>query len=574
MHQDVVAVIFDSYSDAFKTARGLLPLNGHSFLEELAARLRQVAGVQDVVVATSDQPCDDALAAKAEGLGLAVFRGPRRDVLTRALRVVKALGVTHILKASGSAPLLDTQYAARMLREHQEKNADITTAESSTCIIRGMGCEIIRAASLLALEDKTLTPFQREFFTQYFKQRAKTYAVHRLPSALSRPNWKVSVGRKEDYILVKEIVARHAGQPVTESSLVALLDSNQHLLDLNTLPEKGEEVGLHKILLFWEKIGSIMEASANGHVDMHYPISVELSLTDTCQLHCLWCSDYQLRKKNAATLPKEDVFALVDDLTANGAKGLVIEGGGEPTLHPDFEAIVAYCRAKKLPLGLITNGVRPVPAALLDAFEWIRVSLDASTPEEFRELKGRNAFDAVISNLYLMVGKGPVVGVGYVLTNRNWQHLESLVYVLQDIGVDYLHIRPVVDHPELSCANDISYLREFTYQQFPILLNAINENKEPGNKNLPCVAHSVTTVVSSAGDVYICGRLNINDWLAPLGNIRGTDFKTIWTGKERIAQSRRLEDSAFCAKNCPQCRITKFNELFASQKNIKSKHFI
>ena len=40
-----------------------------------------------------------------------------------------------------------------------------------------------------------------------------------------------------------------------------------------------------------------------------------------------------------------------------------------------------------LDIGLITNGVRPL-TEFADAFKWIRVSIDASTPDEYMIEKG------------------------------------------------------------------------------------------------------------------------------------------------------------------------------------------
>ena len=44
--------------------------------------------------------------------------------------------------------------------------------------------------------------------------------------------------------------------------------------------------------------------------------------------------------------------------------------------------------------------------------------------------------------------------------------------------------------------------------------------------------------------------------------------------KERRRQTEKILDAAFCKENCPQCRISKFNVLFAKLFAVKSKHFI
>lgn len=59
---------------------------------------------------------------------------------------------------------------------------------------------------------------------------------------------------------------------------------------------------------------------------------------------------------------------------------------------------------------------------LLKCFTFIRVSLDAATPEEYVTEKGKDCFKNVIENIrYIKENSESVVlGVSYVLNNRNY----------------------------------------------------------------------------------------------------------------------------------------------------------
>ena len=109
---------------------------------------------------------------------------------------------------------------------------------------------------------------------------------------------------------------------------------------------------------------------------------------------------------------------------------------------------------------------------------------------------------------------------------------------------------------------------------FGVIIDGMTENAESGNHDLPCVANGITSVISGDGSVYICGRLNIYDWLEPIGNIVETPFHEIWNGSKRRQQWEMVHDGEFCSRNCPQCRVSKFNQLFERLENIKSKSFI
>jgi spore coat polysaccharide biosynthesis protein SpsF (cytidylyltransferase family)/MoaA/NifB/PqqE/SkfB family radical SAM enzyme len=567
-----LAIIQDTWTEGFGKPRGLLSLNGHTFLAEISCRLGMVPALDRHMLVTSTLPADDGLAALAGELGIECFRGDPKDVLGRIMAPLTRYRPETVAKIHGSSPLVDPANLGRMIAEHEASGSDLTTCDSHDCILHGLGAEVISANVLEELAGLDLSPFCRELHTQYLKQNPERFRIRRCPSPLARPQYSLTVADRRDLILVNEIVKR-LGKAADEASIVALLDANPHLAEINAAPPRGAEIGVEKVLLFPEKVAAIGRVARSGGLDASYPVSVELSLTDACQLRCVWCSDFNLRQRDNATMSLEKVTELLRDLKQGGTRGVTIEGGGEPTLHPDFERIVEAARSLGLAVGLISNGVRPLDQEVLAQLEWIRVSLDACNPAEFQKLKGRDCFHQVIENIGRMTQAGPVVGAGYVLTNENHEHLEDLVHLLQKLGADYLHIRPVVDHPELTFHGDVSYLANYVYH-FPVLTAALAENSHAGNCGLPCTAHSLTTVISSSGDVYICGRLNILDWLEPIGNVNREPFAAIWSGAERERQARRLLDPAFCRRWCPQCRISKFNELFHKQAQLRTRNFI
>lgn len=333
------------------------------------------------------------------------------------------------------------------------------------------------------------------------------------------------------------------------------------------------EIGLTKLMLFPSKLNNIVNTKQD-FTDNSYPISVELSLTNKCNQNCIWCSDYELRNRLKGTLDKTTIFKLIDDLKDGGTKGIVIEGGGEPTLHSDFCEIVEYITGKELAVGLITNGVILNYEHLLEKFEWIRVSLDASDSMEYNRLKKTDYFDKVINNIKKIAAKTKVCGVGYILTQYNLDNLDTLSVKLKKMGVKYIHFRPVIDNPDLYIEKDLSYLKKYENKEFSILDDSLRENKIRGNAELPCLAHSITSVISANGDIFICGRLNIYDWLKPIGNINKESFKNIWTGSVRKTQAQQIMNSNFCNRYCPECRITKFNILINNLQSIQTKNFI
>lgn len=201
--------------------------------------------------------------------------------------------------------------------------------------------------------------------------------------------------------------------------------------------------------------------------------------------------------------------------------------------------------------------------------------MDASTAEEYLNLKGVDCFERVITNIAHYAQYCNTVGVGYVVTNQNISEIESLVMRLREIGASYIQLRPVVDCEKLYPQDvDLNFLKFYQNHSFGVIVDGMKENAEMGKHGLPCITNSITSIISGDGSVYLCGRLNIYSWLEPIGNINQQSFYDIWNGEERNVQMAMVRDASFCQQNCPQCRVSKFNELFARINNINSKHFI
>lgn len=341
------------------------------------------------------------------------------------------------------------------------------------------------------------------------------------------------------------------------------------------------EIGLNKIFLFPDKLKQLLSLpSSDTAIDNTYPLNVELSLTNRCNADCVWCSDRGIREAFGGDLEIEVVNRLIDDLAAGGCKGIVIEGGGEPALYSEFEAVVRRIGESGMKVGLLTNGSIFNYEKVLNYFEFVRVSLDASTNGQMQALKRSSVFtlDSILENLARMVAmRGPatVIGTSYVLSNQNVENLEGVIERLKDIGVDYIYIRPVVNHPELTLREfDVEKFERLSTDRFSVMMRGIEENMITGNDHKPCNAHSVTSVVTANGNVYICGRLNIyKDWL-PLGNLHQNSYREIWLGEERKRQALLLKSGEFCAGKCPSCRITKFNRMLCDLDSVKTKSFI
>jgi hypothetical protein len=113
-----------------------------------------------------------------------------------------------------------------------------------------------------------------------------------------------------------------------------------------------------------------------------HPVLAQIIPIRRCNLDCAYCNEYD---KVSAPVPLDSMLRRVDKLADLGCS-IITLSGGEPTLHPDLDAIIARIRQRGAISTLITNGllltrerVRRLNRAGLD---YLQISIDNVRPDE------------------------------------------------------------------------------------------------------------------------------------------------------------------------------------------------
>ena len=469
------------------SGRSTRMIKGNAEIVFLLNRLKNIEGAKILLATTSDAK-DDELATASNQLGIHVFRGQYADVLSRLLEAAKDLECQSFVRVYGNYPLVDIEWMKKLVDEHEQGGFQYSYNEHRNGVLWGLGCEVFRVDLLKELDSILQKEAQRETVGFYVQQNTDKYKVNRQYVCKKRPQYRLYLETLKDLDVIREICDNV--DKLSNEEIIHYMDSHGVLARYN-LENPAKEVGTEKLFLHTVKIQDILD---NQVMANSYPISVELTLTNMCNLRCVYCSDQDLRERQGCKNMEFQVFEkLFADLAEGGTKGVVFEGGGEPTLHPQFEQLVEAARKYGLAVGLITNGTKNIKPEVVQELEWIRVSLDASNAEEYHNLKKVNCFEDVIANIAHYAKYCKTVGVGYVVTNQNMSNIETLILRLRDLGASYIQMRPVVDNPELSPnEKDLKYLEFYRNGTFNVIVDGMKENAESGNAGLPCYASSIT----------------------------------------------------------------------------------
>ena len=123
---------------------------------------------------------------------------------------------------------------------------------------------------------------------------------------------------------------------------------------------------------------------------------LRISVTDRCNFRCLYC----MPDEGLQWLPKADILSyeeiaeVVRQLAPLGVRRLRITGG-EPTIRPDLEALMAQLKAIDgiEDLSLSTNGVKlakKAPGYAAAGLDRVNISVDSLRPERIRTIARRD----------------------------------------------------------------------------------------------------------------------------------------------------------------------------------------
>lgn len=83
--------------------------------------------------------------------------------------------------------------------------------------------------------------------------------------------------------------------------------------------------------------------------------SMYLALGYRCNHHCYFCPCGNREEKTPAASTDELIAAIRQGIDARQVTHITLSGG-EPTLHPGFHDILAYCLENRLAVGILSNG--------------------------------------------------------------------------------------------------------------------------------------------------------------------------------------------------------------------------
>jgi len=270
-----------------------------------------------------------------------------------------------------------------------------------------------------------------------------------------------------------------------------------------------------------------------------HPKGLHVVLLNRCNLKCVMCPYHSPRYRAHHTSGYFDTLRTMDEETFRriaeyaGPRGIKLQLGQieEPLMHPRIVDFIRTAKAAGVPhIHVTTNGTLLTPdmaeRLARSGIDSVMFSLDAATPETYREIRGSDLADVErkIRAFLPMARRHDIwVTVSFILQPEGQEERRAFLEKWRSMGVDSVTFYVLTEHDPATGA--MIRTREF-YEK---------------GARYPCASPWVQTAIFPQGDVSLCCKtLTDVGWTGVLsmGNLRDEPLDRIWSG-ERFARLRK-----------------------------------
>lgn len=236
-----VAIIQARMGSTRLPGKVLRVLGNATVLAHVVRRSRRAAAVDEVVIATSESPLDDAIVDAGLRLGASVFRGSEDDVLSRYYLAAQRAGARVVVRITSDCPLLDPDVlqamVARFLAMHRGGTpVDYLSNTLARTFPRGLDVEVFTFAALERAHREAGDAAEREHVTPYIYRNPGIFRIEQHRNAVDHSRYRWTLDTEDDWRLLQRIFARLGGRGdgFTTREVLELLAQEPGLAAINS----------------------------------------------------------------------------------------------------------------------------------------------------------------------------------------------------------------------------------------------------------------------------------------------------------------------------------------------------
>ena len=231
----ITAVIQARMSSRRLPGKVLRPVVGKPLLALQLERVARAQKIDNLVVATSDRPDDDPVAALAASAGVGCYRGSLDDVLDRFYRAARDHAPDHVVRLTADCPLADPHVIDAVIDFCVSGDYDYASNALQPTFPDGLDVEVARFACLEKAWREAALPSEREHVMPYIHRRPERFRIGGYSGGTDLSHLRWTVDEPEDLALVTRIYeALYSDNPAfTTADVLRLIERQPDLAAMN-----------------------------------------------------------------------------------------------------------------------------------------------------------------------------------------------------------------------------------------------------------------------------------------------------------------------------------------------------
>ncbi|MGE0700350.1 MAG: NTP transferase domain-containing protein [Hyphomicrobiaceae bacterium] len=212
-------------------------LAGKTFLEHCMDRCRLIAGIDEVICATTDEADADGIVDVCRRRDYRWYRGSLDNVLNRYRVAAEEAGAEAVMRITSDCPLADPEIAGWVAQRFALGQHDLVTTNIPPSWPIGLDVEMFTIDALREADREARLQPEREHVTTFIRTRPRRYKLFSIPCPMEgRSHWRLTLDTEQDRQLFVAL-SESLGKPIENvrwREIMTHLDQNPGLLAINT----------------------------------------------------------------------------------------------------------------------------------------------------------------------------------------------------------------------------------------------------------------------------------------------------------------------------------------------------
>ena len=185
-------------------------------LEIMIDRLKNIEGINDIIVATTRNKEDEEIIKIAKKKNVKFYKGSENDVLKRVLLAAKKFKTDVIVEITGDNILVDHKISNDVIKFYlkNKKKYDFVSNDIEIYLDNqksngplGFSTKVFSTKILSKIDKLTKHPIDREHVANYIVKNYKKFRIKNvsLPKFLKKENFRLTMDYKEDFEVIKKV---------------------------------------------------------------------------------------------------------------------------------------------------------------------------------------------------------------------------------------------------------------------------------------------------------------------------------------------------------------------------------